>query len=279
MLVPFEAKAERLLVEVSKFAEIFEATPLSADFDARSAAEFCYEVEVLLQKFRFCDHYAVLDVGRKSSKEQITNAFRELAKKFHPDRHSQLSNYHLDLKTDLKTIFERVAEAYYTLTDYKRRAAYDHTLKPLSTMAKGTGHFVDGKVSAEVGKSLQGTQPLPPVIPGMPGSEEYEVAIEFYRKRYFDKARKMLLEAITADPENPEYQVALARSLLKLPNYIRQAETAYLKAIDLAPRNSEYCAELGLFYQLFSQTAQARTMFKLALELDPSNPIALRVNM
>lgn len=279
MLVPFEAKTERLIVEISKFAELFEAAPLSADFDARSAAEFCYEVESLLQKFRFCDYYAVLDVSRRSSKEQITEAFRELAKKFHPDRHSQLSSYHLNLKTDLKAIFERLAEAYYALADEKRRAAYDHTLKPISTMAKGTGHFIDGKASAELGQSLHGTRPLPPVIPGMPGSDEYEVAIEFYRKRDFDKARKMLLEAITFDPDNPEYQVALARSLLKLPTYIREAEHAYLKAIELAPRNSEYCAELGLFYQLFSHTAQARTMFKRALELDPSNPIALRVNM
>lgn len=279
MLVPFEAKAERLIVEVSKFAEFFEDIPLASDFDARSAAEFCYEVESLLQKFRFCDHYAVLDVGRKSSKEQITNAFREVAKKFHPDRHSQLSGYHLNLKTDLKTIFERVAEAYYTLTDDKRRSAYDLTLKSISTIAKGTGHFVDGKASAELGQSHHGTKPLPPFIPGMPGSDEYEVAQDFYRKRDFDMARKMLLEAVAEAPSNAEYQVALARSSLKLPEHIRQAETAYLKAIELAPRNSEYCAELGLFYQRFSQTAQARTMFKRALELDPNNPIALRVNM
>jgi Flp pilus assembly protein TadD len=113
----------------------------------------------------------------------------------------------------------------------------------------------------------------------MPGSDEYEVAQDFYRKRDFSMARKMLLEAVAEDPNNPEYQVALARSLLKLPEHIRQAETAYLNAIDLAPRNSEYCAELGLFYQRFSNTAQARTMFKRALELDPNNPIALRVNM
>jgi len=278
MLVPFAAKAEKLLVEVPKFAELFDFIPLQGDFDARSAAEFCYEIEMLLQKFRFCDHYAVLDVGRKSSKAQITDAFRELAKKFHPDRHDQLASYHLNLRSDLKTIFERLAEAYYTLSDDSRRSAYDITLKPISTIAKGTGNFVEGKVTPPVEQALPTTRPLPPVIPGLLGSEEYEVALEFYKKRHFDKARQMLLEAVDADPDNAEYQVALARSMVKLPAYIRQAETAYLRAIELSPRNAEYCAELGLFYQKFSHTSQARAMFRRTLELDPSNPIALRVN-
>ncbi|MFY9222388.1 MAG: DUF4388 domain-containing protein [Blastocatellia bacterium] len=279
MLVPFAAKAEKLLVEIPKFVELFDFIPLQGDFDARSAAEFCYEMEMLLQKFRFCDHYAVLDVGRKSSKTQITEAFRELAKKFHPDRHDQLASYHLNLRSDLKTIFERLAEAYYTLSDDSRRSAYDITLKPISTIAKGTGNFVEGKVTPPVEQALPTTRPLPPVIPGLLGSEEYEVALEFYQKRHFDKARQMLLEAVDADPDNAEYQVALARSMVKLPAYIRQAETAYLRAIELSPRNAEYCAELGLFYQKFSHTSQARAMFRRTLELDPNNPIALRVNM
>lgn len=278
MLVPFEAKAERLLVEMSKFSELFEVAPLPPDFDAQAAAEFCYEIETLLHKFGFCDHYAVLDVGRKSSKQQITEAFREIAKRFHPDRHSQLASYHLNLKADLKAIFERVAQAYYTLTDDERRANYDLTLRSFSTAAKSTNNFVDNKVNVVPDPSLAGTKPLPPVIPGLPGSDEYMVALDFYRKRDFNQARLLLLEAIAEDPENAEYQVALARSMLKLPDYIPRAEDAYLRAIELSPRNAEYCAELGLFYQRFSQTTQARAMFRRTLEIDPNNPIALRVN-
>ncbi len=279
MLVPFEAKAEKLQVEMSKFSELFEAAPLPQDFDAQAAAEFCYEVEILLNKFRFCDHYAVLDINRKSNKQQITEAFRELAKKFHPDRHAQLASYHLNLKADLRTIFERVAQAYYTLTDDERRANYDLSLKSPGTMSKSIANAVSTQTNVSPEPPLSSTRPLPPVIPGLPGSDEYMVALDFYRKRDFNQARILLLEAIAEDPENAEYQVALARSMLKLPDYIRRSERAYLRAIELSPRNAEYCAELGLFYQRFSQTAQAKAMFKRTLEIDPNNPIALRVNM
>ena len=127
--------------------------------------------------------------------------------------------------------------------------------------------------------SLQATKPLPPIVPGLPGSDEYQIALIHYASRQFDEARKALLRAIDADPDNPEYRVAFARSLSKMPIYIRQAEDAYLKAIELSPNNADYYAELGLLYQQFSQIAQARKMLQRALELDPNNPIALRAKI
>lgn len=274
MMIPFETKAEKLVVEMPKFSEICDVAPLPPNFDARAAAEFCYEVELTLQKFRSSNHYAVLGVVLEGSPADVTNAYRQLARKFHPDRHSQLSSYNLNLKADLKAIFERLAEAYYTLSDPQRRAAYDRTLKPVQP-ARATQPL--GELRPVPMK--QGTMPLPTYIPGLPGSDEYEQALTHYSKREFDKARLALLKAIDEDPDNAEYRVALARSMLKIPIYIRQAEAAYLKAIELAPNNADYYAELGLLYQQFSQTSQARNMMQQALEIDPTNPIALRVKM
>jgi curved DNA-binding protein CbpA/CheY-like chemotaxis protein len=296
MLVPFETREERLVIEMPKFSELFDdAAPMPLDFDARAAAEFCYEVETTLRRFQAGDHYTVLGIQRNATVEQITNSFRGLAKKFHPDRHSQMASYNLNLKTDLKAIFERIAEAYYTLSDQDRRFSYDQSLNKDSVPARPSSL---GNLSSQSGSSLntnplanlrlapfpkqsggQGTRPLPQIIPGLPGSDEYQVALEYYSRRDYDQARKVLLQAIDADPDNAEYRIAFARSLMKIPLYIRQAEDAYLKAIELDPNNADYYAELGLLYQQFSQIGQARKMLQRALELDPINPIALRAKI
>ncbi|MEW6730232.1 MAG: DUF4388 domain-containing protein [Acidobacteriota bacterium] len=280
MLVPFEAKAERLVVEMPRFSEIFDSAPLPVDFDARAAAEFCYEVEITLQRFRAGDHYAVLGTTRTATAAEITAAYRDLAKKFHPDRHSQLASYNLNLKTDLKAIFERIAEAYYTLTEPERRNVYDKAVFPelRTAMPEAKTQVSSDTANIPTPRRL-GTRPLPPIVPGVPGSLEYQLALTHYRNREFDKARKALLAAIATDPNNPEYRVALARSLMKMPIYIRQAEDAYLKAIELSPHHADYYAELGLLYQQFSQLPQARKMLQRALELDPNNPIALRAKL
>jgi tetratricopeptide (TPR) repeat protein len=181
------------------------------------------------------------------------------------------------------------------LSDQDRRSAYDQTLtRDSGSMRLGQA----GTQSSPSNPSLssnplanlqlapfpkqsggQGTRPLPQILPGLPGSEEYQIALEYYSRREFDQARKILLQAIDADPENAEYRIAFARSLMKIPLYVRQAEDAYLKAIELDPYNADYYAELGLLYQQFSQIAQARKMLQRALELDPNNPIALRAKI
>jgi hypothetical protein len=61
--------------------------------------------------------YQVLGVSRKASIEAIKAAFHALAKKCHPDRHSE--------DPGAEQQFKRINEAYGVLKDPQRRAAYD----------------------------------------------------------------------------------------------------------------------------------------------------------
>jgi molecular chaperone DnaJ len=63
------------------------------------------------------DFYTVLGVGKEASEKEIKAAFRQLAHEFHPDR----------VGDDSAKIerFKMVREAYETLSDPARRAAYD----------------------------------------------------------------------------------------------------------------------------------------------------------
>ena len=77
------------------------------------------------------DHYTVLGVERFSDEQQIKAAYRQLAKKHHPDKVVGDSE---DAKLRAKHVFTRIQEAYETLTGSKDE--YDMNLRiQLSTEA------------------------------------------------------------------------------------------------------------------------------------------------
>lgn len=67
--------------------------------------------------------YDVLGVTRESSKSEIARAYRQLAKKTHPDMHRDP-----EAKKEAETQFKRVATAYEILGDSEARQDYDYML-------------------------------------------------------------------------------------------------------------------------------------------------------
>lgn len=65
---------------------------------------------------KYTDYYAALGVERGASAEVIKKAYRRLAQKYHPD---------VSKEPDAEAKFKEVAEAYATLKDPEKRAAYD----------------------------------------------------------------------------------------------------------------------------------------------------------
>ena len=65
---------------------------------------------------KYKDYYATLGVDKKASAEDIKKAYRKLARKYHPD---------VSKEKNAKEKFQDVAEAYETLKDPEKRAAYD----------------------------------------------------------------------------------------------------------------------------------------------------------
>lgn len=61
------------------------------------------------------DYYEVLGVARKASAEQIKKAFRELARKYHPDSKDGGN----------EALFKEISEAYQVLSDPEKRSIYD----------------------------------------------------------------------------------------------------------------------------------------------------------
>ena len=65
---------------------------------------------------KYKDYYATLGIERNASDEDIKKAYRRLARKYHPD---------VSKEKDAEEKFKAMAEAYQTLSDKEKRAAYD----------------------------------------------------------------------------------------------------------------------------------------------------------
>lgn len=65
---------------------------------------------------KYKDYYSIFGIDRNASQAEIKAAYRKLARKYHPD---------VSKEPDAEEKFKEISEAYKTLKDPEKRAAYD----------------------------------------------------------------------------------------------------------------------------------------------------------
>ncbi len=65
----------------------------------------------------FVDYYKILDIDKSASPKDVRNAYRKLARKYHPDLNPN--------NADAKTNFQQINEANEVLSDPEKRKKYD----------------------------------------------------------------------------------------------------------------------------------------------------------
>ncbi|MCS7239230.1 MAG: J domain-containing protein [Thermoguttaceae bacterium] len=79
------------------------------------------------------DYYKILGVPRNATQAEIQKAFRELARKYHPDLHPD--------DPDAKKKFQQIQRAFEVLNDPEKREMYDRYGASFETAGAGTGPY------------------------------------------------------------------------------------------------------------------------------------------
>lgn len=68
------------------------------------------------------DYYKILELDKNATKEEIKEAYKRLALKYHPDKHSQSSK---SVRDNATLCFKHLSEAYQILSDDRKRVDYN----------------------------------------------------------------------------------------------------------------------------------------------------------
>lgn len=157
------------------------------------------------------DPYSVLGVSPNASDEEVKKAYRELARKYHPD------NYHDNPLSDLaQEKMKEVNEAYDSIVKMRGAggsgggyAGSAGGYSPGGSYAgSATGVFAQIRMAINAGNTAQAEQMLNACTDR--GAEwNFLMGSLSYRKGWLDEADRYFQTAVNMDPGNGEYRQAL----------------------------------------------------------------------
>jgi curved DNA-binding protein CbpA/DNA-binding NarL/FixJ family response regulator len=199
------------------------------------------KIEDMYGKCEHLGHYDVLGVKNNASPVEIKAAYREAAKKYHPDMFFQLED--ASLRDKLNDISSCLSEAYTILTNPGTRREYDKMLArkpaiPTADRDKARSAFEEGK--------------------------------SYLKKKDYQDAERLFQAAIYYNGEISEYHYYYGLTLAMQKKF-REGQKALERARSLDPQNAIYLTELGLVYLELGYPLRAKGFFEKALSSSPDN--------
>jgi len=240
----------RAAAEVERPRVAADRKPASSPAPRRRAAGPVEEVLDRFAALRGQNLYQVLGVTPTAPESEIRHAYYSLAKRLHPDKFSDD-----ETKFRAEKLFSAITEAYATLSRPPNRQEYD------GTVTRQAGE----KVAAEIATSSAGAElARQNFLRGKALLENGDIV----------KALPFFEHAVEQDESKETYRRYLATVQSRNPRLRKEAESNFLKAIDLNPTSAENYAQLGLLYRKMGHAAKGDEYLQKALSWDATNETA-----
>ncbi len=147
------------------------------------------------------DPYSILGVSKDASDEEVKNAYRELARKYHPDNYAD--NPLSDLASEK---MKEINEAYDEIMEMRRGGGKNTQ----NSYSGGPTQFPEVRSLINAGRLEQAQELLDGVPPQSRDAEWYFLnGTVLYRRGWFDQAYTSFATAVRMNPQNYEYQNAM----------------------------------------------------------------------
>lgn len=150
------------------------------------------------------DYYKILGVGTNSTDQEIKDAYRELAKKYHPDNYSGTP-----LEEVAKEKMAEVNEAFDAIMNQRRGGGYNSS----SNSSNGNqSSYPDIRNLISANRLVEAEDLLNGIRAEGRNAEWYYLKGSiFYSRGWFEDAENSFQTACNMDPYNTEYRSALGR--------------------------------------------------------------------
>lgn len=166
------------------------------------------------------DPYEVLGVPKGASQDEIKKAYRELARKYHPDHYA--GNPLADLAEEK---MKEINEAYAVLTKDggagASSASGSYGSSGYSGASGGSAEFAEVRRRIQAG-DLDGAERILDGIGGRSAQWYYLRGVIAQRRGWMDEAAQNFRIAVQMEPGNPEYAAALNRTGVGAYTYRQQ---------------------------------------------------------
>ncbi|MDD6478770.1 MAG: DnaJ domain-containing protein [Oscillospiraceae bacterium] len=145
--------------------------------------------------------YSVLGVPKNATDEEIKNAYRELARKYHPDNYTDnpLSDLASEKMKEINDAYDAIMNERKGRTN-KNNSSYNYS---------SASSFPEVRNLINQGRLEEAQEVLDGVAPNMRDAEWYFLnGTVLYRRGWFDSAFTSFATACRMNPNNPEYQNA-----------------------------------------------------------------------